>query len=378
MVPGIREPARPPARLGAERRHGVGVKCTDRTDARWRIRRRESADRRGATRCDDEARGAGRTGRGGLHAFVSRRGERDAHRDRRGRGSVAERARRAGMRADVAGVIVNRARQQREHEHHSRQQRQPPERRTHSGNAGVHGFMTSNARGWRCPRASSRTKAGRPGPASPAIGAGARRWSRRARGFRGSSGSCNARPARSDSRPAVRLRQPSTFQPGSRAMAELIRYEVRDAVATLTLNRPEKLNAFAEDMREQLVAALERVAAEGEARVLILTGAGRAFCAGGDVNHMASLKQRHADFRELKPLMELGRAVVTRIEALPFPTIAAVNGVAAGAGINLALACDLRVASDSASFGETFVRIGLHPDWGGTYYLPRFVGLARA
>jgi len=161
-------------------------------------------------------------------------------------------------------------------------------------------------------------------------------------------------------------------------MAELIRYEVRDAVATLTLNRPDKLNAFAEDMREQLVAALERVAMEGEARVLILTGAGRAFCAGGDVHHMASLKQRQADFRELKPLMELGRAVVTRIEALPFPTIAAVNGVAAGAGINLALACDLRVASDQASFGETFVRIGLHPDWGGTYYLPRFVGLARA
>ena len=161
-------------------------------------------------------------------------------------------------------------------------------------------------------------------------------------------------------------------------MAELIRYELRDTVATLTLNRPEKLNAFAEDMREQLVAALDRVAAEGEARVLVITGAGRAFCAGGDVHHMASLKQSGADFRELKRLMELGRAVVTRIEALPFPSIAAVNGVAAGAGINLALACDLRVASDAASFGETFVRIGLHPDWGGTYFLPRFIGLARA
>jgi enoyl-CoA hydratase/carnithine racemase len=120
------------------------------------------------------------------------------------------------------------------------------------------------------------------------------------------------------------------------------------------------------------------VACDPEARVLVITGSGRAFCAGGDVHHMLGLKQREAGFRELKPLLEYGQAIVTRLDALPIPTVAAVNGPAAGAGINLALACDLRVASDQATFGETFVRIALHPDWGGTFYLPRLVGLARA
>jgi 2-(1,2-epoxy-1,2-dihydrophenyl)acetyl-CoA isomerase len=161
-------------------------------------------------------------------------------------------------------------------------------------------------------------------------------------------------------------------------MAELVLHHAADGIATLTLNRPEKLNAFADDMREQLVRALDRVAGEGDARVLVLTGAGRAFCAGGDVHHMAALKERDADYRELKSLLELGRAIVTRLEALPIPTIAAVNGVAAGAGLNLALACDLRVATDQASFGETFSRVGLHPDWGGTFFLPRLVGPSRA
>jgi len=161
-------------------------------------------------------------------------------------------------------------------------------------------------------------------------------------------------------------------------MSELVQYRADDGVVTITLNRPDKLNAFGDDMREQLIAALDRVARDSEARVLVITGAGRAFCAGGDVHHMLGLKKRDADFRELKPLLEYGQAIVTRIDALAIPTIAAVNGPAAGAGINLALACDLRVASDQATFGETFVRIALHPDWGGTFFLPRLVGLARA
>ena len=161
-------------------------------------------------------------------------------------------------------------------------------------------------------------------------------------------------------------------------MPQTIRLELAAGVARITLDRPDKLNAFADDMREQLIAALDQVAAAPGVNVLVITGAGRAFCSGGDVRHMVELKARDAAFKELEPLLELGGAIVTRIAALPFPTIAAVNGVAAGAGMNLAVACDLRFASDAASFGETFVRIGLHPDWGGTHALPRLVGLPKA
>ncbi len=161
-------------------------------------------------------------------------------------------------------------------------------------------------------------------------------------------------------------------------MADLVVLAEAEGVATLVLNRPGKLNAFGDDMREQLVAALETVARRPEVRALVLTGAGRAFSAGGDVRHMADLKARGAGFDQVRPLLDLGRVAITKLASLPIPTIAAVNGVAAGAGLNLALACDLRIASEEASFGETFVKIGLHPDWGGTYFLPRLVGLPRA
>jgi len=161
-------------------------------------------------------------------------------------------------------------------------------------------------------------------------------------------------------------------------MADLVLLAESGGVGTLVLNRPEKLNAFGGDMREQLVAALGASAAHGGIRALVITGAGRAFSAGGDVHHMAALKARAESFAAVRPLLELGRAAILRLSSLPFPTIAALNGPAAGAGLNLALACDLRIASDQATFGETFVRIGLHPDWGGTYFLPRLVGPARA
>src|SRR5258705_257363 len=168
------------------------------------------------------------------------------------------------------------------------------------------------------------------------------------------------------------------LQRGNPMRQELVLLQHGDDVATLTLNRPEKLNAFADDMREQLVAALDRVAALAEIRVLVLTGAGRAFSAGGDIRHMVGLKQRGADFGEIESLLAAGAAAIRRLAALPIPTVAVVNGAAAGAGLNLALACDLRLASDQATFGETFARVGLHPDWGGTYFLPRLVGLPRA
>ena len=161
-------------------------------------------------------------------------------------------------------------------------------------------------------------------------------------------------------------------------MSDLVLTDVRAGIATITLNNPGKLNAFAGDMRERLSAALDQVAADAAVRVLVITGAGRGFCAGGDIQYMVDLKQRGAGYEGLHPLVDAGRAAIERLEKLPYPVVAAVNGPAAGAGMNLALACDLRIASDQATFGETFARIGLHLDWGGSWTLPRLVGLGKA
>jgi 2-(1,2-epoxy-1,2-dihydrophenyl)acetyl-CoA isomerase len=150
-----------------------------------------------------------------------------------------------------------------------------------------------------------------------------------------------------------------------------------DAVGTITLNRPDKLNAFAGQMRQELMEAVRELAADGAVRVLVITGAGRAFCAGADIAYMRELLERR-EGDAFRALVEAGRAVVTTIRETPKPVVASVNGPAAGGGANLALACDVRIASDRASIGQTFNRIGLHPDWGGTYFLPRLVGAARA
>jgi enoyl-CoA hydratase/carnithine racemase len=153
--------------------------------------------------------------------------------------------------------------------------------------------------------------------------------------------------------------------------------ETRDRIAQVTLNRPEKLNAFAGTMREELVAVLREISTNGQIGAVIVTGAGRGFCAGGDVDTMAGY-QREAATVPFQKLLDAGKEIVTLVREMPQIVIAAINGVAAGAGCNLALACDYRVASSSAKLGETFVRIGLHPDWGGTYFLPRLVGSSRA
>ena len=158
---------------------------------------------------------------------------------------------------------------------------------------------------------------------------------------------------------------------------EYVRTEISDGVVTITLDRPEKLNAFAGTMRQEVAQAVRDAAVNRDARVLIITGAGRAFSAGADVAYMRELLDRH-DVAGFTDLVEVGREVVTEIRAVEKPVIAAVNGPAAGGGANLALACDIRIASDRASIGETFNRIGLHPDWGGTYFLPRIVGAAKA
>jgi 2-(1,2-epoxy-1,2-dihydrophenyl)acetyl-CoA isomerase len=150
-----------------------------------------------------------------------------------------------------------------------------------------------------------------------------------------------------------------------------------DGIGTLTLNRPEKLNAFAGTMRQELAEALDALDRDPAVRVIVITGAGRGFCAGADVGYLAELVERR-DVEAMTALVEAGRRVVSIMRGSAKPVIGSINGVAAGGGANLALACDLRIASDQARLGQTFNRIGLHPDWGGTYFLPRLVGPARA
>jgi enoyl-CoA hydratase/carnithine racemase len=145
-----------------------------------------------------------------------------------------------------------------------------------------------------------------------------------------------------------------------------------DRIVTITLNRPEKLNAFAGHMRRDLAEALEEAGSDHNVRVVVITGAGRAFCAGGDVKFMAELIERK-ESEEFCRLLGSARRVITAIRQMTKPVIASVNGPASGAGFNLALACDLRIASTAASFSQSFVKVGLHPDWGGTYFLPRLV-----
>jgi 2-(1,2-epoxy-1,2-dihydrophenyl)acetyl-CoA isomerase len=157
----------------------------------------------------------------------------------------------------------------------------------------------------------------------------------------------------------------------------LIERSTNNGVTTITLNRPEKLNAFAGSMREELLDAIKAAESDDDALVVVITGAGRAFCAGGDVEYMAGL-QRDRNVDAFRKLLDAGAAIVTAITSMSKPVIASINGVAAGAGCNLALACDIRIAADSAKLAQTFVRIGMHPDWGGTWLLPRIVGPGRA
>lgn len=146
------------------------------------------------------------------------------------------------------------------------------------------------------------------------------------------------------------------------------------AVVTLTLNRPARLNALDSAMHEALASALAAIEADESARAVLLTGAGRGFCAGADL-----AEHRGRPARDLGAAIDLHyNPLVRRMRALPKPIVAAVNGIAAGAGMNLALAADIVVACEAASFTQAFIRIGLMPDAGGTHFLPRAVGDARA
>ena len=162
-------------------------------------------------------------------------------------------------------------------------------------------------------------------------------------------------------------------------MSEDLLETVKDGVATLTMNRPERLNAMSRPMLAAMLEALERLAADSEIGVVVLTGAGRAFCAGGDVKAMAEGREfgeapLERKAQELRSRMEVARW----LHEMPKPTIAIVRGAAAGAGLSLALACDLRIAGDTARFGTAFARVGYSGDFGGSFFLTQLVGPAKA
>jgi 2-(1,2-epoxy-1,2-dihydrophenyl)acetyl-CoA isomerase len=154
-----------------------------------------------------------------------------------------------------------------------------------------------------------------------------------------------------------------------------ILFEIQGGIARLTLNRPDKLNSFNTEMHVEVRDALDRTRADATARVLILTGAGRGFCAGQDLGDRA-VSGGEVDLGE--SIEKYYAPLVRTLRTLPMPVIGAVNGVAAGAGAQVALACDIVIAAKSASFIEPFCKLGLIPDTGGTYFLPRLVGTARA
>jgi 2-(1,2-epoxy-1,2-dihydrophenyl)acetyl-CoA isomerase len=161
---------------------------------------------------------------------------------------------------------------------------------------------------------------------------------------------------------------------------ETIRYETRGAVALVTLNRPQALNSFTRQMHRDLRAALDRVDADKSIRALVLTGAGRGFCAGLDLSELdfkpgPNLAERASPGPVIE---EEFNPTARKLQALRVPTVAAVNGVAAGAGASLAMTCDLAIAASGASFVQAFSKIGLIPDAGGSWFLVKRLGLARA
>ena len=160
-------------------------------------------------------------------------------------------------------------------------------------------------------------------------------------------------------------------------MSDSVLLQVDEHVATISLNRSEKLNAFTDEMLFELVAAIDQCEQNPAVRVVILTGKGRGFCAGGDVTAMGADADNRPSTTK-RHVSEAIQAFPKRMATFDKPVIAAVNGVAAGGGMDLALACDIRTAAKSASFGETYAKIGLLPGGGGAYYLPRIVGASKA
>jgi len=148
-------------------------------------------------------------------------------------------------------------------------------------------------------------------------------------------------------------------------------------IVTLTLNRPERMNALNKDLLLALNESLARVDADQSVNVVVIAGAGRAFCAGGDLGAIGKGRQEN-NIAELEPILRGGMNAVLKMRTLRQPIIAAVHGAAAGAGMNIALAADIRIASEDASFGQNFAKVGLFPDYGGMFFLPELVGPSKA
>ncbi len=160
-------------------------------------------------------------------------------------------------------------------------------------------------------------------------------------------------------------------------MAELL-YEVKDKIATITLNRPDKLNAFTGDMIDAWVKSLGAAQADDDVNVVIVTGAGRAFCSGGDVGRMRAAGEAPQPLDGKNNLWEGVHRVPKQLEQMDKPVIAMVNGLAVGAGMGMSLMCDVRFAAESARFSTGYVKVGLVPGDGDTYFLPRLIGAAKA
>jgi len=154
-------------------------------------------------------------------------------------------------------------------------------------------------------------------------------------------------------------------------------YAVEHRVATITFNRPEVRNAFGDSTREALLELLHKAAADNSVHCIVITGKGKAFAAGGDIKSMQA-QQADNDVSTITTRIRVANDIVRFIRVIDKPVIAAINGAAAGGGMNLALACDIRYASANAVFSESFVKIGVVPDWGGHYSLTRLVGTSRA
>src|SRR5438034_96468 len=150
-----------------------------------------------------------------------------------------------------------------------------------------------------------------------------------------------------------------------------------EGIATLVMNRPDRLNALDTKLVTTLNDTLGRIARDESVRAVVLTGAGRAFCAGGDLA-LIGKGRATGDTQSMEPLLRSGMQAVLTMRIMPQPVITAVNGAAAGAGMNIALAADIRIAAEEATFGQNFAKVGLFPDFGGTYFLPQLVGPAKA
>lgn len=157
-----------------------------------------------------------------------------------------------------------------------------------------------------------------------------------------------------------------------------IDYGVDNRVASITLNRPDNYNAMTDLMRGELLAAIRQSDANSEVRAIVITGAGRGFCSGGDMKEKLAAVERGELPDASSKMNPIRNQIVMALRTSRKPFIAAVNGIASGGGMNIALACDIRIASTDAKFSQSFAKRGMHPDWGSTYFLPRLISTAKA